>query len=80
MAADWSNIYDYNIHFRMRVYQVHLLKADNGSRGYSYHVNKREAKQAAKGNDGWRGEINVEISKPGIIMALNTYAGNPDNG
>ncbi len=67
----------------MRVYQVHLLKADNGSRGYSYHVNKRDALRSSKKYGKPYGEINeidVEISKPGILHALNTYAGHADNG
>ena len=70
----------------MRIYQVHFSRIDslNGkSAGYSYHVNKREAKRAAKGDDVSKGEIleiDVEISKSGILHALNVYAGHADNG
>ena len=65
----------------MRIYQVHLLKADGSSRGYSFHVNQKEAKRAQKEYGKPYGEINpidVEISKPGVLMALNTYASHPD--
>ena len=32
----------------MRIYQVHLLRADNGSKGYSFHVNKRHVFRASR--------------------------------
>ena len=66
----------------MRVYQVHMVENDK-SNGYSYFANKKEAKLARRRGGGARdeiSEIDVEISKPGIIAALNTYAGHPDNG
>ena len=64
----------------MKIYQVHLLRADNGSRGYSYHVNKVSANRASKEYGKPYGEIHqieVSISKVGIVNALNTYAGHP---
>ena len=67
----------------MRIYQVHNLHANGTSRGYTYFANRKDAKRASKEYGKPYGEINnldVDISRPGIINALNIYGGHPDNG
>jgi hypothetical protein len=73
----------------MKIYRVHIRQDEQGtavgpSAGYEYFSNRKEALKAfAKGyhyDDSDLEQIDVEISKGGILRALNTYGGHPDNG
>ncbi len=72
----------------MKIYQVSYGDCIEGHRGYSYYSSRAKAVKAI--NDFKRkgenfqasllDESDVEISKAGILEALNRYAGYPDNG
>ena len=50
------------------------------SKGYEYFTNKKSADFAARGEKDTIDEFEVEISKQGIVNALNIYGSHPDNG
>jgi hypothetical protein len=69
----------------MRVYQLSYRDQKEGHQGYGYFTSKAAAKKdatRAKRNGCETTELVlwVEISKAGILRALNTYGGHPDNG
>ena len=61
----------------------------DGSLGYSYYSSRRDAKQAEREfletcadeepRVEWH-EIDVPLTKDGVLRALNTYGSHPDNG
>jgi hypothetical protein len=73
----------------MKIYQlgyrgVGVVNEEHG--GYRYASSKREVARLtaeAKSSD-WPVEgvveINVELTKSGVLRALNVYGGHPDNG
>jgi hypothetical protein len=77
----------------MKIYRVHMRydreHPDAGnSAGYKYYSNRKDALKAFARNvndvprddDSDFHSFEVEISKGGILRALNTYGGHPDNG
>jgi hypothetical protein len=69
----------------MRVYQLSYMDQHQEHRGFTYFGSKAAAKKEAKraksnGVETTELVLWVEISKAGILRALNTYGGHPDNG
>jgi hypothetical protein len=74
---------------KIKIYRVNLRSCQDVNRGEStgimYFTNKREALKAFREDNTDPiehdfMEIQVETSKKGILQALNTYGGHPDNG
>jgi hypothetical protein len=73
----------------MKLYRVHLWSGGDGSGGYSFHASRKDAAKAMR---AWQEEtggkadfqaiqaIEVNLTKPGILYALNIFASHPDNG
>lgn len=78
----------------MRFYRLHRYHVENGSAGYEYFTNERDA---TKARAEWYGNfeeeervtncegseyeiIEVEPTKVGILKALNRWASHNDNG
>lgn len=72
----------------MKVYRVSVRRPDSEHAGYEYFSNKRKAKgvqaEANKGNPPYsRGEVeemDLTLTKKGVMAFLNAYATYPDNG
>jgi hypothetical protein len=78
----------------VKIYRVcHIIELDHPDAGinggYSYLTNKKEAnalqarinKAAGLGKDHYHVQpIMVDISREGILLALNTWGSHPDNG
>lgn len=69
----------------MKLYRVHFKCEANGSAGYAWFANKREANASAK--RAFEGEIDATIEaieipngKGALLDFLNTVAAHPDNG
>lgn len=69
----------------MKVYRMSVTDKSAEHQGYSYHTSRgalARAESEAKANEketSWI-EIEVELSKAGVIKALNIWGGHPDNG
>jgi hypothetical protein len=69
----------------MKIYRVTLdRKNGDGSGGFQYCRTKREAKSfsdsVSKDNECRIDVIEVKVNAVGILSALNSYGGHPDNG
>lgn len=74
----------------MKIYRVHSHTENGISAGYSFHSSLKDAKHAAR--EAWETRdsdsetppeievLEVEISKAGILRALNMYASHAENG
>jgi hypothetical protein len=68
----------------MRVYKVNY-RTDDESTGATYHGELKHAMDAEtradlNGTKTEREEFDVEITREGILKALNRHGGHPDNG
>ena len=73
----------------MRFYRLALFEVGDGSHGYEFFTAKADAEKRAR---EWLAEnaghepradveaIEIEPTKPGILAAMNKYAGHNDNG
>jgi hypothetical protein len=72
----------------MRFYRVHRYNGSDGSFGYEFYTNRREADEAARkwqANDGdghlsTPEEIEIAPTKAAILAALRDLASHPNNG
>lgn len=70
----------------MKVYRVSSRNFLAEHVGYEFHANKKEAVKKHKESNNNNNidpeirEIEIKISKKGIIEALNQWASHPDNG
>ncbi len=71
----------------MKLYRVHIASRRDGSLGFSYATNKRHVatiKQEDETDDGDVTcdveEIEVALTKVGVLAALRRYGSHPDNG
>jgi hypothetical protein len=69
----------------MKIYRVHIRAKDSRSIEYRYFAAKREAQKYLRTNtrNKWEDDFDVidaEISRLGLLAALNTYGSHPDNG
>jgi hypothetical protein len=70
--------------YRLSHRGVDPVEGEHG--GYTYASSKREVvrliserKDSSYPVEGWK-QIKVEISKRGVLSALNDFGGHPDNG
>ena len=66
----------------MRVYRVQFHDEEDGSSiGFRFFTRKREAEKAArKGSDDPVKIVDIELSRRGVLKALDRLASHPDNG
>jgi hypothetical protein len=71
----------------MKIYRVHIVSLSNGSLGYRYATNKRHVARIKQEDETGDGdvtceveEIEVTLTKDGILGALRRYGSHPDNG
>lgn len=71
----------------MKVYQVSIRAHDDAHLGFNYFTSRREAeadvKQQTAGDNPNTCEIvalQVQLTKRGMLAALQAYASHPDNG
>ena len=69
----------------MKIHRVHLRDKEGRSIEYSYFLNIKEAKKHLRKSENVFDDqdmdtIDINISRTGILHALNTYASHPDNG
>lgn len=71
----------------MRFYKVHFESEQDSSEGFRFFTVRAEADRAVKqglvdGYDQTWGPERIEVNptKIGILNALNTHGGHPDNG
>lgn len=60
----------------MRFYRVHSYDEKNGSFGFLWYTNRREAEKPGEPIEA----VNIVPTKAGILRALQVYASHPDNG
>ncbi len=71
----------------MKIYVLSTQTNQDGHQGYDYFTNKKKAVAQRKEIEGLNADATctivegeVEISKDGIIRALNHWGDHPDNG
>jgi hypothetical protein len=71
----------------MKIYQVHYWSGHDGSHGFGFFWNKKDALKAArdfdkenKDNDSEVDAIRFHMNKEGIMTLLGATAMHPDNG
>ena len=69
----------------MKIYRVAYRNAFSEHQGYEYFSNKADAVKADNKNKGNNTrddiqEIEIILTKKGVISALNQFASHPDNG
>ena len=70
----------------MKLYRLHTTLKAGESMGFEFFASKRDAERALSRwqkideGQGSIEQIEVEATRTSIILALNTYAGHPDNG
>lgn len=69
----------------MKIYLNSYWTEEDGHRGYSYFSTKRDALKSAQGciKEGYEvetSEIEIRVTKKGVLAALNKYGSHPDNG
>ncbi len=72
----------------MRIYRLHVREHQAGSTGYEFFTSRRKATKAecdAKGRDDVAavdldGPHEIQLTKSGVLSALNRFARHADNG
>lgn len=72
----------------MKIYRLHVRENQAGSVGYTFFTSKGAAEKAKRDAEQGinvaavriDGPYGIELTKTGVLAALNHYASHPDNG